>query len=502
MYASGIASVGDALRTTFSPSTAQSIDQTTGSIFAAFGGRNTSDLHIAAERFGEIDAALANLVTGGHASEAANVMAQIQQEADKQGISVDQLKAKFPAYAEALAAITNASGPAKDATSSLATAQADAAQSAQDAAAANDALLQSLSAYANLVLGARDSARQYEEAVAAGNEALKKNKENLDITTAAGRENQAALDGIASATLGLVTHTFEARDANTELATAVGTAKDQVEKGREAFVSLATKMGLAEPAAKALADQLGLTSGNVERLSQTVQAADLNKTGKIDVDMTPAQKHLEQVQQRMDGVAAQRPTPVINANPAPFNAATEGASRKLAALDRANADPDVTATDRASGILSTILGRLNSITDKNVTVTTRYQEIGSPSVQAGIRHATGGLIEGPGTGTSDEIPTRWLSNGEFVVNAKSTADNLALLWSINRGEKVQKYAEGGMVGAAGFTTPAAGRSGGGLSGPFEIVGTLSSEWGPVVVNGQIRSAMNQTALGIRAGVRR
>jgi hypothetical protein len=383
----------------------------------------------------------------------------------------------------------------------LAGAQADAAQSAQDAAAANDALLQSLSAYANLVLGARDSAREYEAAVDAANAALKENGATLDITTEKGRNNQAALDAIAASTLGLVTHTFEARDANTELGAAVSTATGQVQAGRDAFIDIAGKMGLSRDAASALADQLGLTKGNVERLSQTITQVP-DKTAKVDADITPAQRHLEQVQARMDGVAAQRPTPVINANPAPFNAATEGASRKLAALDRANADPDVTATDRASGILNTILGRLNSITDKNVTVTTRYQEIGSPSVQAGIRHATGGLIEGPGTGTSDEIPTRWLSNGEFVVNAKSTADNLALLWSINRGEKVQKYAEGGMVGAAGFTTPAAGRSGGSLSGPFEIVGTLSSDWGPVVVSGQIQSAMSQTAMGIRAGVRR
>jgi hypothetical protein len=208
------------------------------------------------------------------------------------------------------------------------------------------------------------------------------------------------------------------------------------------------------------------------------------------------------MQNRMDAVAAQRPTPVINANPAPFNAATEGASRKLSALDASRADPDVTATDRASGILQGILGNLAAIRDKNVTVTTTHRDVtifSDPNVFHGA--ATGGLIQGPGTGTSDSIKTA-LSTGEFVVNAKSTADNLALLWSINRGEKVQKYAEGGVVTPSAFTTPAAGRASAGMSGPFEIVGTLSSDWGPVVVSGQIQSAMSQTAMGIRAGVRR
>jgi hypothetical protein len=57
--------------------------------------------------------------------------------------------------------------------------------------------------------------------------------------------------------------------------------------------------------------------------------------------------------------------------------------------------------------------------------------------------ATGGMIRGPGTGTSDSIPAM-LSNGEFVVNAKATAQNRELLERINSG-KVAKFAEGGIV---------------------------------------------------------
>ncbi len=44
--------------------------------------------------------------------------------------------------------------------------------------------------------------------------------------------------------------------------------------------------------------------------------------------------------------------------------------------------------------------------------------------------AEGGFVSGPGSGTSDSIPAR-LSNGEFVVNAASTAQNLPLLEAIN-----------------------------------------------------------------------
>lgn len=61
-----------------------------------------------------------------------------------------------------------------------------------------------------------------------------------------------------------------------------------------------------------------------------------------------------------------------------------------------------------------------------------------------VQAATGGLIRGPGTGTSDSIPAR-LSDGEFVVRASQTAKHLDLLRAINDG-KVAAFANGGFVG--------------------------------------------------------
>jgi hypothetical protein len=60
--------------------------------------------------------------------------------------------------------------------------------------------------------------------------------------------------------------------------------------------------------------------------------------------------------------------------------------------------------------------------------------------------ADGGYVRGPGTGNSDSIPA-WLSNGEFVVNAKATKQHLSTLMAINNG-KVPGFAEGGFVGTA------------------------------------------------------
>lgn len=55
----------------------------------------------------------------------------------------------------------------------------------------------------------------------------------------------------------------------------------------------------------------------------------------------------------------------------------------------------------------------------------------------------GGQVKGVGTGLSDSIPTM-LSNGEFVVNAKSTKDNFRLLTAINN-NRIRQYATGGLV---------------------------------------------------------
>ena len=77
--------------------------------------------------------------------------------------------------------------------------------------------------------------------------------------------------------------------------------------------------------------------------------------------------------------------------------------------------------------------------------------------------ATGGSISGPGTGTSDSIPTM-LSDGEFVVNAKSAAQHGDLLKSINSGKPLVHRALGGMVSGASSL----------MSGVTSAVSTASS----------------------------
>jgi hypothetical protein len=58
--------------------------------------------------------------------------------------------------------------------------------------------------------------------------------------------------------------------------------------------------------------------------------------------------------------------------------------------------------------------------------------------------ASGGYVSGPGTGTSDSIPAM-LSNGESVINARSTSMFKPLLSTINRIGGGRQFAEGGIA---------------------------------------------------------
>jgi hypothetical protein len=103
--------------------------------------------------------------------------------------------------------------------------------------------------------------------------------------------------------------------------------------------------------------------------------------------------------------------------------------------------------------LDKIQNRVNKLTGKNIPVTASLKLNFSPSytakdwtadrLRAG-RMAGGGMLRGPGTGTSDSIPL-WGSAGEFMVNARSTSKWLPVLKFINADRK----AAGGPVGPVG-----------------------------------------------------
>lgn len=103
-------------------------------------------------------------------------------------------------------------------------------------------------------------------------------------------------------------------------------------------------------------------------------------------------------------------------------------------------------TDWADRVLSFIKPVIDAL--KKVKQLMSQTGTGGNSGSSGsVNAATGGHIRGPGTGTSDSIPA-WLSNGEFVVKARSVAKyGLGLLHALNSGRfKMPGFAMGGLVG--------------------------------------------------------
>jgi tape measure domain-containing protein len=94
----------------------------------------------------------------------------------------------------------------------------------------------------------------------------------------------------------------------------------------------------------------------------------------------------------------------------------------------------------------------------------------SPLDSFKLKFANGGPVSGGGTTTSDSIPAM-LSDGEFVINAKSTRENREMLERINRGEVV-KRSLGGIVSMG---TSLAGRAIGGKTGTaLSSLGSIAS----------------------------
>ena len=75
----------------------------------------------------------------------------------------------------------------------------------------------------------------------------------------------------------------------------------------------------------------------------------------------------------------------------------------------------------------------NVITKLNESVLSKFGDnVKIPLLPIPKDYATGGMVRGPGTGTSDSVLAR-LSNGEYVVNARATAQHRGLLEAINSG---------------------------------------------------------------------
>lgn len=361
--------LGDALAQSFSPSVTDKV----ASFFDNIPGV-TGYMEKLEDRFVGVDQSLAGMVQGGHIDQARAAFEVIRGEAEAQGISLDELRAKFPEYVDALVGAKSATGDAASAQEEMRVSTADTTYTVEDQTKALSDLVDAQSTLAGIALSVRDAQRNLEEATDAVTDSITENGTTLDITTEKGRANQSALDGIASAGWDLI-ESMSANGASQE------ELQGTMQSTRDRFIEAAKQFGLTGDEANALADQLKLIPSNVNVVAQY----------------------------------------------------TDNASDQIQAF--INRWANTTVTVRA------IMEANPTLTQAQAADSARYTAQAKARYAGG--HATGGLIRGPGTGTSDSILAH-VSNGEFITKASATAKHRPLLEAINN-DALPAYAGGGYV---------------------------------------------------------
>ena len=239
---------------------------------------------ILGESFERLDKGLAELVSGGKSEDAAKSFEKIKMAADKQGVSVDELKKKFPQYADALNQAEAASktaaaetDKAKGSIEGLGGASATSAPLTEEVSKAlEDIGLMADGSVANLdkftaalvnagllTLSSRDATAKFEEGLdaldgkirdimateQAHGGVLNQNRTDLDLTSEAGRAANDVLNDMTQRGISAA----EAMAKNGESQEAV---QGQLVKTYDAAVKTFEGFGLSEEAANALTREI------------------------------------------------------------------------------------------------------------------------------------------------------------------------------------------------------------------------------------------------------
>ncbi len=417
--------------------------------------------------------------SSGKAKKAKDELAQTDKQgadaaskhADAQGLSAEQTKQA----ADASSMLTNNLGASS--------------KGLDNESAKLGEAVSALKQYYGFKLNAFDADTKWGKALTTASEAVKKNGSTLDANTEKGQANRDALKGLVDA----AQQSAEAHARNKE---GIDKVSQVMEKGRQKVIDYAKAMGMSEPDAIAFADSVGLSSSHVKDLIAQVDKANATPIKIKD----EASKTLKKVKLEAKGLPDGKTIQITGKNKDAMMAIREVTGAKiddkhskltldkhqydmaLALANGAKIDPKTGLLkgdnsdhwkkiaqsngwkiDPKTGVISGNDGPFQAtkravdnakIAGKTVDVNANPNPfhnvmnkiLGSVfhvDIDIGGREkrAAGGLITGPGTGTSDDIPAM-LSNGEYVIRADAVRQyGTEMLNAINW----QRYATGGYV---------------------------------------------------------
>jgi hypothetical protein len=391
----------DALKRLTDPDLNQKLNDLAGTLSM---GLIKSGQETLVQQMQQIDQTLSQLVQSGNADQAKRIFWELERNAFRAGVSVDDLKKQFPDYAAALdAASTNVK--------SAADAQRDLADQSKRV---SDNLLQ-----------ARGSETAYFQALDTATESIKTNGATLDVHTAKGRANRDALDNIAAAS-----NTYTQKLADNGATHDVLGQKQ--EEARKQLVEVAKQMGMSKTEA--------------EKYTASVLSIPKEATTKVQTPgAVESKSNVDGMKSAVDSLRA-------------------SADRTESVWSRMWNSLRDSAMDPISFVIDTIINK--GIIDTWNSLASFFggkiqNRIPNPLDQIRTHgaegFASGGAVRGPGSGTSDSIPA-WLSSGEYVIPARIVQQLGVGFFDLIRGGRldvagdpsslvVRRFADGGAVDA-------------------------------------------------------
>lgn len=499
------------------PSTTDKVQQ----FLVGWTGWDSTPVKEAKENFGAVDTALANLVKNSQADLAAAAVKRLTAEYGAGGRNTKEFTSKLAEYKGALADAKFEQQLAADAMGLFGQqAQQTSAKLAEQKQSA-DGLRQAIQALNDVNRAGLGAMNAFEAAIDTTAKAAKDNAGSLrvvhgelDLNSEKARAAEAALRDLAA-------KTDEAAAANRESTNSWQGAIGIYERGRQQLIANAMQMGLNRDEATKLAnriqtmpDKTAMLKADITDWKAKVSEADKQlktakgeKKAKLTADIADWKAKVAAAELQLKGAKADKRAK-LTADVTDWRskvAAAELQLRTAKGEKRATLKANIDDWRRKIGSAQLMINNLppsksttltvwkitkirtdyvNSLAQRGQSVHDAVGATGGLFTGKDFKHrgyARGGLVDGPGTETSDDVYAPWLSKNEFVVNAKRTRQYLPLLKAVNSGGMAAGGMAGGGMASAGME---AGRGlASGLSGATALVLAAAKAMAAVVETG-------------------
>lgn len=428
--------LGESLRTLSRPSNLDKTQQ----FLTGLVGMDSTPVKEAKTDFNALDEALTNMVKGGKADLAKTALESTIKSLQKQGFTADEVRSQLDDYKATLADQAFEQELAAQSMGIFGQAAQDTSAKLEAQQQSADGLRASILALNDVNRSAHDAQTQFEGALDSLTESFAEHGATLNRDTEAGRANRDAMSAASAAQGELLATGIAAGDS---LASMTG----QSEKLRTEMMRLAVDaFGGNKQAATEYVNTLLGVPGDIATLVKLEREEALTGVREVQTALaaTPGAKSIKV--DALNGAAI---------------AALEAVGLKVKQLP--DGRTEVTAGGNALDRIDAVGRALAALNGKTATTYVKTVRLGGSSMYANkqvpaaatgglftgaaFRYADGGPVVGPGTGTSDDVPAPWLSNGEFVMKT-AAVDKYGekFMQSVNDGEfKGPGYAKGGKV---------------------------------------------------------